>query len=237
MGGDGVSDNSTKNYELNISRSLAKKLRATKRVECLEFTLTSGGIVIEADAATFELTKEAALIYYSDHANAEVKTNTDRAGNVIEHIIKIEGVYTLNIYTTTSKLMVNGKNPETFLNNDAENINNLISLATLNGQPVNVTKLNALFAQEIQKHLPPKGYNNNKTKAIESVEIKLCTGCNKNVRSKGVLCETYKHWVHYKCEGISPDEIPNIEKSDEAYICKSCSKVADKPIPNVTPPK
>ena len=43
MGGDGVSDNSTKNYELNISRSLAKKLRATKRVECLEFTLTSGG--------------------------------------------------------------------------------------------------------------------------------------------------------------------------------------------------
>lgn len=41
--------------ELNIEKSLEKKLSAAKRVKNLKYKYTGGGIVAEADAATYEL--------------------------------------------------------------------------------------------------------------------------------------------------------------------------------------
>ncbi|VDI13606.1 Hypothetical predicted protein [Mytilus galloprovincialis] len=55
----------TKDYSLNIQRALMNKLEATKREAHLEFKNTGGGLVITADAATFELIRQATAIYYS----------------------------------------------------------------------------------------------------------------------------------------------------------------------------
>jgi hypothetical protein len=48
-------------YTLNINRALKMKLKATQRNRRLQYRYTGGGIVITADAASFELYKMAAI--------------------------------------------------------------------------------------------------------------------------------------------------------------------------------
>lgn len=58
------SSNIVNDYNLNIGKALTKKLKATQRARTLQYRYTSGGIVITADAVTFELFKMAAMAYY-----------------------------------------------------------------------------------------------------------------------------------------------------------------------------
>ena len=48
-------------YQLNLEKVLEKKLIAAKRVKSLNYEYTGGGIVAEADVATYELLKTAAV--------------------------------------------------------------------------------------------------------------------------------------------------------------------------------
>ena len=57
-------ESTTMDYTLNINRALKKKLKATQRNRTLQYKYTGGGIVITADAASFELFKMAAIAYY-----------------------------------------------------------------------------------------------------------------------------------------------------------------------------
>jgi hypothetical protein len=47
-----------------VKGALKKKLKATQRNRMLQYKYTGGGIVITADAASFELFKMAAIAYY-----------------------------------------------------------------------------------------------------------------------------------------------------------------------------
>ena len=59
-------DNFWDTYTLNIDKALKKKLDATKRQQNVLYKYTKGGLVITADAATFELLRIAANIYYEN---------------------------------------------------------------------------------------------------------------------------------------------------------------------------
>jgi carbonic anhydrase len=50
--------------DFNINKALKKKLKATQRNRTLQYKYTGGGIVITADAASFELFKMAAIAYH-----------------------------------------------------------------------------------------------------------------------------------------------------------------------------
>jgi hypothetical protein len=53
-------------YTLNINKALKKKLKATQRNRTLQYKYTVGGIVITADAASFELFKMVSrLIFFA----------------------------------------------------------------------------------------------------------------------------------------------------------------------------
>ena len=56
----------TNTYTLNIDKALKKKLNATKRQQNVLYEYTKGRLVITADAATFELLRIAANIYYEN---------------------------------------------------------------------------------------------------------------------------------------------------------------------------
>jgi hypothetical protein len=58
--------NSSNTYTLNIDKALKKKIDATKRQQNVLYEYTKGGLVITADAATFELLRIAANIYYTN---------------------------------------------------------------------------------------------------------------------------------------------------------------------------
>ncbi|CAC5407357.1 unnamed protein product [Mytilus coruscus] len=55
-----------KDYSLNVDKALIKKPEATQRSTILEYKQTSGGLVIKADAATFELLKHATVAYFEE---------------------------------------------------------------------------------------------------------------------------------------------------------------------------
>ena len=54
-----------------------------------------------------------------------------------------------------------------------------------------------------------------------------CIKCHKKCRTRSTFCETGNHWVHYKCQNLTEQEIQIAENSsgDECYECKLCSKV------------
>ena len=59
----GQMDIINKPYALNIQKPLLKKLEASKK-STIEFLMTKGGLTAQADAASFELLKEASLQHY-----------------------------------------------------------------------------------------------------------------------------------------------------------------------------
>ena len=105
-----------KNYTLNITKALYKKLEATKRNLNVEYKYTNGGIVLTADAVTFELLRLATLNYSEnlpeiiDQANIRKITDKSQA-TIVQHIIKVivnNASYAINIYNTTIRHLVNG---------------------------------------------------------------------------------------------------------------------------------
>ena len=76
-----------KPYALNIQKSLLKKLEATKK-SLIEFSMTGGGLTAQADAASFELLKEATLQYYKlytpDELECKITMSKDTAGNCVQ---------------------------------------------------------------------------------------------------------------------------------------------------------
>ncbi|CAG2194025.1 unnamed protein product [Mytilus edulis] len=59
----------------------------------------------------------------------------------------------------------------------------------------------------------------------ETISIK-CVKCGRNVQTRGVLCTTGKHWIHYRCDYLNEDDIHKIENntSDNTYTCKKCTE-------------
>ena len=76
-------------------------------------------MVATADAATYELLKWASVKHFNEYDSSKGKAvitdTTDSTGNLVVHItIKVTSTsgesYTLNIYNTTARFMVNEKN-------------------------------------------------------------------------------------------------------------------------------
>jgi hypothetical protein len=102
-------------FTLTITKALYEKLEATKRNLKVDYKYTNGGIVLTADAVTFELLGLATLNYFANLPNiigqANIRKITDKSqATIVQHIIKVilnNASYTINIYNTTSRLLVN----------------------------------------------------------------------------------------------------------------------------------
>ncbi|VDI13607.1 Hypothetical predicted protein [Mytilus galloprovincialis] len=54
----------------------------------------------------------------------------------------------------------------------------------------------------------------------------LCIKCNRSCRTRSAYCTSGKHWVHYKCQKMTSQEIAEIEleeENDDNYTCKICN--------------
>ena len=225
-----------KDYELNIEKSLCKKLAASKRVQHLNIEVKDGGTVLTADAAMFELVREAAVIYYKNYpqkfGQAKIETVTDSSKkNIVQHIIRVYSE-DLNIYLTTSRLMVNGKKAALFVERDIHEMQKIIKEATCKERNLDLGKLNDFIAKQINKALSLK--QGNVTEGVKNLPIQeeniKCKKCGKNCRKRSSYCSLGQHWVHYNCERLDEAEIRAIEmsKPDEQYTCKLCSPASDK---------
>lgn len=228
-------------YNLNIDKSLLKKLKAAKRVQHLTYTLTAGGMVAIADAATYELLKSAMVNFYNSYNPEHGSTSTteilDSTGkNTVQITVRVNNTdgesYTVNMYNTTSKLLINGKNIDQFLNVDIKVIHDRLS-STLTSEHT-LKSLNELLKSQLINLIEDRNQTHNKReKPVEETESPprspvdiLCAKCKKACRTKATLCTHGNHWVHYNCEKLTNDEINIIENSKSiTYKCKLCESV------------
>ena len=143
--------------------------------------------------------------------------------------------YTLTLYLPKCKFLVNGKNVQTFINIDVPKIHTIISSVTLNGHKVDLKNMNDRLCEQLTKIQQSAGAsvnnscnlptNDEKISAIDesktdTVRIcqtnlplgdingpSLCRKCNRNVLTRGVYCTQGHHWIHYRCDKLSKEEI------------------------------
>ena len=79
-----------------------------------------------------------------------------------------------------------------------------------------------LLNQQLQKQLR-QIVNGTPTKC-NSADIQ-CPKCGKSCRTRSTYCTTGNHWVHYKCQKLTPVEIRQIDDTDDTesdYTCTIC---------------
>lgn len=236
-------ESSVYNYTLNISKALHKKLEATKRSINVEYKFTDGGVVLTSDTVTFELFRIATLSYFGSlpetKGQVHIREITDKShSTVVQHTIKVildNNSYTVNIYNTTSRLLVNGNGANSFVINDIPNIhkNVIEGLRDQGIKDFNIQELNKQLGNELQKLL-----NNNQTRdsnsqvqaTLEDSSSALCTKCHKKCRTRSIFCNAGNHWIHYKCQKLTEPEIQIAENSndDDLYECKICRDTKSK---------
>ena len=106
-------------YSLNINKALKKKIVACKQFKA-EYEYTGGGITRRMDTATFELFRTACSKLYREFPPDEghctvIDTDEKHRKVVVKHTFKVSRMidgnsvsYTVNLYTTNNRLLING---------------------------------------------------------------------------------------------------------------------------------
>ena len=113
-----MSTTSEQDYTLNVEKALMKKLEATYR-EKMVCEMKSGNLVVTLSPAVFDIvSNNVRNIECSGEWEMCFQAKTDRSDNCVEEIAKImrnnDKMCTINLYRTTSKVMVNGKGTHEF---------------------------------------------------------------------------------------------------------------------------
>ena len=163
--------------------------------------------------------------------------------------------YVVNLYNTTSKALINGKRPHLFVNvmrkiahkvdfNLVNRINNtLINLERVETyDPMNGARRSARPKKPTLKAIDAKPKSKPTTTKSDldrsscngdilqrptlQNETQSCKSCQRNIRSKAVICQECNLWVHYNCDGLGAMEIKRAERG-ESYTCKACTIIFD----------
>ena len=230
----------SKDFTLNVDRTIAKQLQATKRDTCVEYTETGGGIRGVVDAVTFELIKRALEKFYEnnpvDRGTVHIDRDIDQKDRTVALIIRVSDeschAYTLCVYFTKCSFLANGKKVEKLMKSDLPAIHELLNSVVLNGKSIDLKKLNQLL--ETQLTLLLSGGNDAAVKSANSQlrsnvspgKKSYCFKCTRPVKSKAIYCDEGGHWTHYHCERLSKEEIKSREKESNqvAYCCKICAE-------------
>ncbi|CAC5394991.1 unnamed protein product [Mytilus coruscus] len=55
--------------------------------------------------------------------------------------------------------------------------------------------------------------------------VDICPKCNRKCLSKCIECSAGNHWIHFKCEKLTKEQINTLEQSpDVPYVCTICTK-------------
>ena len=88
--------------------------------------------------------------------NQDVTTDRTKT-NIVQITIKVSSDssrdYTINIYTTSSRFLINGMNTQIFVDRDLKNIRKIIESATQNNTEALLKNLNVKMAEQLTKLL------------------------------------------------------------------------------------
>ena len=204
----------TKDYQLNKEKAVKKKVAAGKRNQELTINHTQGGTKILFQTDSYEILKSSVEKFYSQLApglqtsiEADLDENQTETGRRYKIKDKVSG-YTVNLYHTTSTVLVNGKGELNFVNNELPLIQEEMSRHS------EATDLSNIIKEALEE----LGHGSEET--MDS----RCIICKRLCHTRAVLCFDGNHWVHYKCENLTTAEIDQINTpSHTLYRCKSCT--------------
>ena len=157
--------NSTKGYTLNIDRALRNKINACRQVR-VDYNITGGGITGEMDTASFELFRAAYTTFYSrlppEQGSCEINMSEDKnrkAGDQQTYKVRCEvghdqsQGYTINLYTTCNRILINGKKIDLFMDKHLPAIHELMIKPIYAGTVTGVRGLNDILRSQMQSLL------------------------------------------------------------------------------------
>ncbi|KAH3836901.1 hypothetical protein DPMN_110277 [Dreissena polymorpha] len=212
------------NYALNIDKMLSNKLEAAQRAQVVSSELSEGNIVFSTDAVLFELTDIALSQYFNklskQNCNVKVTDTFDNTGvnrtKRVYRVSKADGArYTLNVYVTIRRCLLNGKDCLTFLEDDMSNINAIVDFLCVSNN-IDLKVLNDLLVEKLIEFLSKRS-TNALSKACAAMNINnskedtdKCQGCNRACKTNSVLCTKGSQWIHYHCRKLKKDEIETV---------------------------
>ena len=240
---------STRSYALNINRALRHKIDSCDKVN-VEYEVTGGGIRGSMDTGTFELFRLACSAFYKGLPTSEGRSVIDCSEDrhrraIVQQTYKVERPYngeqlgyTLNLYTTKNKLLLNGKDIDQFMDRHLPIIHEIMLKPIRDGQLRSVSHFNEILSSQINKVLQqrqaqkqPTDVNTNGEASLsqlpetaESADNIQCPRCRKNCYRRSAFCEIGSHWIHYGCDKLSESDIQRLT-NDKGFIynCKRCA--------------
>lgn len=152
---------SAKDYSLNIDKALKKKIAVCHQVKA-EYECTGGGITGRMDTATFELFRLACSKLYRefppDEGFCKVMDIDDKHGKaVVQHTFKVcrkvDGnvvSYTINLYPTNNRLLINGKDVDKFMDAHLPLLHQMMINAMSENGFLGIDAMNRILADQMQ---------------------------------------------------------------------------------------
>ena len=133
---------------------------------------------------------------------------------------------------STCILPDDGKSTSNFIERDLKRLHDIISNTTVNGLALNIQQMNEHIADKLEEALKHIGHQ---TKDVQSTtnateeKPEKCFKCKRNCKTRAVECIN-DHWVHYRCEKLTENEIEIIKNQGihGTYTCTQCREVATK---------
>ena len=191
---DNSPDSYTRGYTLNVDKTWKKKLEACNVDYKIRLEFKGGNFAFEFSAAMYKLYPMAFVAHFESRenmaaANIKVQCNDifDKSGAKVESQIKIlksqdnDLKYTINLYHTRSKVMVNGAEADGFNVEHAE-----ISKRILSSEDVN--KLDRKFFDVISEGLGSSASSKPNSKRNQNNKNNNNKKCHKHVTNapKGI---------------------------------------------------
>ena len=242
-----------RDYELNVAKSIEKKMIASDRSSNFVFDEKPKCFVITLSAAAYEMMKQELNKHYaSEIKRGEVLVceGKDKSDNRVDVALKVDKGYTINLYNTTSRLMVNGKNYKRF-RKVYETIRDDISKEPLGdiNHSLHQQLLKAsesLQRNEYEPHDEVKSLmiNENEKKNTDRQrqserQLKKSTEkitplvmkdedcvCGFSVESndKALACSACKKWIHMSCDPTITNSLykEHQDNPNKIYCCIMC---------------
>lgn len=251
----------------------------------VEYEVTGGGITGHRDTATFELFRRACTTIYSrlpvEEGRCVIDLSQDKKKKaMVQQTYRVrrtvedgEVGYTLNVYPTSNKMLLNGKDVDTFMDKHLPRIHEVMCQIVRDEELGNVARYNDILSSELTRVLyerqntPTNNHlvtdeqdgacnsrvkQNSRESHIQEIEseqdtdrsqlhsssgslpavsqeqpsdAEICPGCKRPVRTRGAACMQGKHWIHYRCDKLTSEEIYRLD-NDPGFIynCKVCIK-------------
>ena len=198
-------------YDLNIPKAMLKKLLASEHEFPVTLNGTDGGLRIFCQVGYYELFRFAlnklfknlvllGALDMSMHLHILAHVNTDQRKNQVSCIYKVahdingakQKLYTINLFHTTSTMLINGNREDMFLNTHLTKINDLIA-ASMPSETY-LSNMNVLLAKTIKAWFANQNVGNN------WLQDNVCPLCTTQIESDNfVTCGDCSATFHPTC--------------------------------------